>query len=313
MAAPSSIETAIYTLSTCFKQRGREGPWSDTTLTGNPTTCQRLTAFLLGYKKKSALQGFKSTGAKALTQAKMALLLQHLQRQQLEPNAMLRHVAARDAFAFSFLWVTGSRGITAGDLTCADIQLPDGSPAYPLIYPQLLLVPGSILMITPRRLKTSVGANTQSVFVTMEVATSHVLCPVYWLHICISTAAACGSPIGAADHPVRKLEKGNQSVSADQATTGLLGKRLITHLQAAHCYEGESMHSFRRGRAIADTAAGLSDADIMVKLLLKTPAVLKQKYQPPGRHNSGVKRIRSSVQPVSKGCMPSSGPQPSPS
>ena len=207
---------------------------------------------------------------------------------------MQRHVAARDAFAFSFLWATGCRGITAGDLTCADIQLPNGVPAYPFLYPQLQLVSGNTLMITPRRLKTSVGANTQSVFVTMEAAASHVLCPVYWLHLCISTAAACGSPIGATDHPVRTLEKGNQSVTADQASTGCLGKRLVTHPRATHGYDGESMHSFRRGRAIHDTAAGVSDADIMGKLLLKTTAVLKQKYQPPGRHNSGVKRIRSS-------------------
>ena len=107
--------------------------------------------------------------------------------------------------------------------------------------------------------------------------------------------------------------RANKSVSTDQAVTELLDKHLIAHLQATHCYEGKFMHSFRRGRAIGDTAAGVSDVDIMGKLLPKTLVVLKQKYQPPGYHNSGVKCIRSSGQPVAKGCMPSSGPQPSPS
>ena len=305
MAAPSSLESAVYTLSTCLQQLGRVKPWDDASTSGNPISMQRITKWLLGYKKQAASQGFPSTGAKELTPGKISALLTHLHRQLLEPSPLHRHIAARDAFAFSFLWVTWCRGITAGQFTAADIQQPDGKPALPLLYPTLMLTPGSTLKITPQRLKTCVAANNEPVFITMQPATCQAQYPVYWLHQRLSTAAICGSSITATGYIVRKLATSHQTISPIPATTSCLAKRLTGHLKAIHSYEGESMHSFRRGRAIADTAASVPDAAMQSKLLLKGSAMLKRNYQPTGRHASGVKRLRSSRQPVAAGGMPS--------
>ena len=85
MAASSSVETALYSLSTCFQQLGREGPWNNDQLTGNPTSCQRMRKWLVGYHKKSCSEGFKSTGAQEFTQETITDLMQHLQKQLLEP------------------------------------------------------------------------------------------------------------------------------------------------------------------------------------------------------------------------------------
>ena len=138
----------------------------------------------------------------------------------------------------------------------------------------------------------------------MQPPSDQVTCPVHWLHQCIATAAACGFPILATSHPVRKLQPDHKTVSPQQATTSALGKRLTMHLKAAHCYHGESMHSFRRGRAIADTNAQLPDEDIMRKLKLKSKSVLQRNYQPAGRHDSGVKRLRTCLLPQATTDMP---------
>ena len=42
---------------------------------------------------------------------------------------MQRHLAARDGFAFSFLWVTGTTGLTAGVLKAPDILPTPNRPA----------------------------------------------------------------------------------------------------------------------------------------------------------------------------------------
>lgn len=57
-----------------------------------------------------------------------------------------------------------------------------------------------------------------------------------------------------------------------------------------------------RGRAVADTAAG---AAIQSMLYLAGLAMLKQKYQPEGRHASGIKCLELSNQAVATRGKPS--------
>lgn len=314
MAAPSSVDAAISHLSSCFQLLGRvawwdfQGPEGSTIESRNPARSNALKKWLLGYTKRAAGDGFSSTGAKELSTTKVLALLQHLQRQLLEPNPMQRHLAARDGFAFSFLWETGARGVTAGVLKTPDILLPTGQPALPLIWPTLQLPSGSQVLIIPKQLKTCIGRNTQALHVTVQPGDASATCPIYWLRQCLTTAAACNFPITPGSPIVRTLMKGSLAVSDKPASTGTLGKRLSQHLSLLQCHEGESMHSFRRGRAITDTAAGLSNDAIMSKLLLKTPGVLKTKYQAVGRHASRVTRLKSSVPHVATAGSMSSQP-----
>ena len=114
---------------------------------------------------------------------------------------------------FTFLWATGARGISAGEFTCHDIKLSDGTAAFPLLWPVLQVTPGTTLKVIPKRLKTCVGANTQPMPITKQPVSDQLLCPVYWLHQCLIAAAACGSPTSALDYPMRKLSRGNKSIS----------------------------------------------------------------------------------------------------
>ncbi len=50
MAAPSSVKTFLYSLSTCFQQLSREGPWRNDQSIGNPISCQRMRKWLTGYQ-----------------------------------------------------------------------------------------------------------------------------------------------------------------------------------------------------------------------------------------------------------------------
>ena len=73
---------------------------------------------------------------------------------------------------------------------------------------------------------------------------------------------------------------------------GGLHGRLKHHLTSIAAYEGESLHSFRRGMAQHQAAASQAHADIMRQMLLQTQQVFEAKYLASGRHNHGVKRAR---------------------
>ena len=101
LAAPSTVESAIYTLSTCFKQRGRGEPWRDETPQASPSAVNASKPSC--WATRESLQDISRIGAKPLSKAEMATLLQCLPRQQLEPNAMQRHLATRHAATHSAL------------------------------------------------------------------------------------------------------------------------------------------------------------------------------------------------------------------
>ena len=72
---------------------------------------------------------------------------------------------------------------------------------------------------------------------------------------------------------------------------GLHG-RLKCHLTSIAAYDGESSHSFRRGMAQHQAAAGKPHAEIMRQMLLQTDRIFQGKYLASGRHHHGVKRAR---------------------
>lgn len=299
VAAPSSVEGALCNLSTVFQQHGRGQPWDCNLLTGNPIWSLTVKDWKRGYFHAAAAQGFVSTGAQELTAAKVQALLSHLHGRLSEANHFVRYAAARDGFAFSFLWQTGARGANAGPLTSHDFVTLDGRPAIPLIYPSCSLTPGTVIQVTPKRLKTCVGINKEPMFITALPADQAIVCPVQWLLLCMQTASACGHTTEPDAFIARTLAKGGRSITSEAMSTDALGQRLKVHLSHLGLYEGESMHSFRRGRSIADQAAGLPSSEIMDKLLIRSKAVYKRSYQSAGLHQSGVRRLRSALQPTS--------------
>ena len=134
--------------------------------------------------------------------------------------------------------------------------------------------------------------------------------PIYWLCLCLTTAAACTFLITPESPILCTLIKASQTGSDKPAGTGTLSNRLSQHFSLLRCNEGESMHSIHRRRASTDSAAGLSNDAIMSKLLLQTPGVLNTKYQAVGRHASRFTCLKSAASCVATAESMSSQPSP---
>ena len=305
LAAPSSVEGALCNLSTLFQQHGRGQVWDENTQSGNPIWSLDVKQWKRGYTRIAANQGYVTTGAQELTSGKMQSLLGYLHGCMAEPDPIKRHAIARDGLAFSILWQTGGRGANAGPLTAHDFVTLDGNPAFPFIHPTCQLAAGTIIQVTPQRLKTCLGRNKEPMFIHTLPRDQAAMCPTHWWQLCLQTAQACGYQVSQSDFIARTLGRGNRSVKSDPISTDALCLHLKGHLRHLGLSEGESMHSFRRGRSIEDQAAGLPTSAIMDKLLIRSKSVFKRSYQAAGFHDSSVKRLRASSQPQARSSMPS--------
>ena len=227
-------------------------------------------------------------------ESKVQTMLVHLLYESGHASSLhQRSLAARDAFAYSLLWTTGLRGINAREVCCSDFWLPateacPSQPALSSLYPVFTLSIGSKVELVPQRLKTSISANAASVqlFVQPVMLTD----PLQWLHILLHCSQEAGTPISnILLRPETRDKAGFQEKFLQNPS---LHGRLTKLLKQLQLYEGESLHSFRRGVAQQMQAAGVPSADILQQLLIKTPKVLHSCYLPAGRHDSGVKRVR---------------------
>ena len=142
----------------------------------------------------------------------------------------------------------------------------------------------------PGRLKTSISANTSGV--ALSAPDGLLFNVLMWLRSLLLHSSACGSPV--VDLLVRPLNRAGTSFQEEHLASSSLHDRLVSLLLRLGLYEGESLHSFRRGCATQMSAAGSSSQQIAQQLLISTPAIVQRCYAAPGRHASGVKRVRFS-------------------
>ena len=197
----------------------------------------------------------------------------------------------RDAFAISLLWNTG---INACNICCQYFWHPGSTtiaamPLLGFIYPHMQLVAEDKVLVVPQRLKTIAGANHTSIPIILPE--DSIMDPITWLHQCLVAAALCGQPISR--YIVRSSIGHGKTFNNAAITTSSMHNRLEKWLAQLGLDEGESMHSFRRGRAQHLKAQGLSAHAAGNRLLIKTTRVVKERYLPPGRYDSGSKRIRT--------------------
>ena len=237
-----------------------------------------------------------------MVEAKVVLMLQQLMLDCLTTSsAMERSMASRDALAFSLSWHVAARGINAGELTLQDFWLP-ASPMVasksdiPYMYPQWQLPTGSavkLIFAQTTRTKHSIEANRERIDLT--VGDNMLLDPLRWVNIHMYYSAAAGSPVTHA--LIRPLERHGKAFAERSIRTNSLQSRLVSLLTRLGCYDGESMHSFRRGRAQHWAAEGVEHSAIMQRMLITTPRVITQHYLPAGRYHSGVERPHQAHNP----------------
>ena len=310
IAAPSSVANAVSHLRMIFKELGRGKYWDDQNSAGNPAASHQLSQWNQGHEKLSYAEGFRITGAVEMTESKMVQLLTHLSQLTFhapESSAADRALAARDAFAFCLLWQTGMRGTNAREITLQDFMLPNkgrGSVAACLISSlhSQLQHPGTI-HVQPLRTKTH-AHNTCMIII--PAADNPVLDTWYWMAAAYAMAALNNQPMhhymvrSSTRKAAKQVQDSHQHMGTahyeDQplSRSGLY-ERLKLHLRSIDAYAKESMHSFRRGMAQHRAAQGHTHEAIMDNMLLQTRSILQTVYLPPGRKESGVKRLRSSA------------------
>ena len=292
--APGSLKNAVSALSQGFQELARCGPWNPATNHGNPVDSFPVSQWRRGYCNLASQAGYVSRGALELTENKVGAMLLRLQDLiSTTSHALTASLHARDGFAISLLWSTGSRGINACQARCAEFQLPSSDStasqaALPYIYPEFQLTEGQAVEYIPSFLKTVSGPNSESM--ELLVQPEPFMDPLRWLHLVMQTAAHCQWPI--TDHLVRPMNPSHSGYQPSSLTTKSMQARVVQLLESMHMYAGETMHSFRRGRAQDMHRTGHSLDAICHRLLNKSKAVVQRHYLPAGRYSTGVKRQR---------------------
>lgn len=301
IVAPSTISNVLSHLRMTFKELGRGDQWDDHSRSGNPAASNQVHAWARGHDKTSISSGFKTTSAVAMTESKIRQLLVHCMQQLTasSSSAYDRALAARDGAAFSLMWQTGMRSVNARTMKIGDFMLPGqakGSLHAYLHTPSSTSHPG-IIQVHPEQTKTH-SQNPYSI--SIPPATEPVMDTFYWLAATVVTAHALGQPITSyvirsSASSITNHQQSSMRFADQPLSRSGLYSRLVSQLQHINAYDGESLHSFRRGMAQFKAASGQSPDEIMAQMLLQTKHILEAVYLPAHRHQSGVKRLRSAA------------------
>ena len=146
---------------------------------------------------------------------------------------------ARDAFLFSVLWPSKSRGVTAGAWRVENVKLMSGAPGILQVYPTLLLPVGSKIALQPDSIKNRDRK-------PLEVAIRHdLLCSMTSLNILLRKSAEYGQLI--TNLLTRPQSRDKRGFIERGMTSSEIANRTKEHLQAAQLYCGHTVHGSRMG------------------------------------------------------------------
>ena len=153
--------------------------------------------------------------------------------------------------------------------------------------------PGTI-QVHPQRTKT----HSQNPFqISIPRAAEPVLDTYYWLAAVVATSCVLGQPItGYIVRSSATAEPTDASVacfSEKSLSKSGLHSRLVSQLKIIGAYNGESLHSFRRGMAQHTVIeCGQPKEQTMDQMILQTKRILDTVYLPVHRQQTGIKRLR---------------------
>lgn len=241
IAAPSSLAGVRSSLSTEFEQLGRNGDWNADTLKGNPMLSNQLRRLTKGYTAAKS-QGYEPQAAEPIYSGKVETLLRHLLHQQQQSTGVDKLLLIRDGLTISMLWQSCFRGFNVGGLRLSNIKTPTNSPAIPFIIPELTLQAGAQLYLYPDVTKNRKGGHCT---VTLSC---DIMCFTTWLQLATAAHEEAKQPI--TNYIMRPLHKGTKTFAEKPMTSSAIWARFTLHLKNAGIYNGESVHSTRRGKMI---------------------------------------------------------------
>ena len=292
--APGTLRSTASRLSAIFASLGRHGPWEPHRPQGNPGQHPHVRAMLAGYERRLfEEEGYSAAGAVPLQEWKYDLLQGHLSERLMgTADPYQRCLLLRDQALFAYLWASGGRGKEGVDLLTSDFCYKDlaCTPAWGDIIARKLRDGATVVV------ECSMGTKTRKTRHpgVVELACGGDAGGVTLLSVLPDYAeamAARGAPLRDwLFRPGTASENGGFEDAP--MTRSAAASRLKDHLEAAGVYLGETAHSFRRGSAQHDKAAGVSKDEIRSKRQWRCEETAEL-YLHPTRHERRVRRFRA--------------------
>ena len=203
--------------------------------------------------------------------------------QQQHATGVERLLLIRDGLIFSMLWQSSFRGFNVGALRLSNIVTPTNSPAIPYIVPEVTLQPGAQLYLLPDVTKNRKGGHC-----TVDIRCD-LLCFTTWLQLAVPAYEEAKQPI--TNHVVRPLGRGSKTFAEKCMTSSAIWARFTHHLKVNNMYNGESVHSTRRGSMIEASQENASIEQVQEQAMIRSKPIA-MKYIDTTRPT----RYRSSMQ-----------------
>lgn len=252
VCSASLISSVLSHLSTSFEEViGRRGPYvAAQPSVGNPCDSPIISLYRKGYKKALVEQGVVELGAIPMTAGKVQQLVQGCRaRAASSQDSRIQLVYRRDALLWLYLWQSWQRGREAGQLTCSRLRWTSAG------------VNVSLGALKASQLAVFSGSDFYA-FSQSEFSFADALRE--FTRFCEGLGIDLAHGEGYIFRPLAR----DGSVAFETATpltSDAMYERLIGELKEFQLYEGESVHSFRRGADRHAKDSGMSQAERMAK------------------------------------------------
>jgi hypothetical protein len=254
--AYSTVKNELGAIGRLFDNLGCTGLWSDQTQTGNPRNSKFVSDWLAGYDRDLFKWGYEACAAYPLSDEKRRALVDYLDGERASAQGAGRDEAAlelqRDALLYCYLWDSVQRGSEGSRLRFED-----------------MFSTAAGTFVSPNGVKNRQHRRCGAVQLEDCSGYSFLRRLPTWKE------ALAGAGLGFdGSHFVFPAVCSSAGGDRTAAVTGSqLYSRFVSQLKAAGLYEGESTHSFRRGRVQSLAAGGMSLADIADRMLVSTDRV----------------------------------------
>ena len=287
---PSAVKSHLSSISGLLMRSGRCGRYDAYTRLGNPCDSIWVDDFRAAYQRTQVLAGYTEVSAAPMSYNKYRSLVAYLWgavARAISPLGQL--VLLRDLLCVLVLWQTALRGHDVGKLGLGDfvdpVQPDRAYPGFPLPPPWQLGPAGApSLAFRQRGTKTYKLSRAPLVVLAPNSAEPALCIPrtlALYLWWCRQPDAPPGSPVD--DLLFRPLAPDQRGFKGTALRSASLAARLRLHLRAANLYEGETVHSFRRGSLQAAESAGEDVAALLGLGQLRSVATLSR-YLDRNRH-----------------------------
>ncbi|KXZ41000.1 hypothetical protein GPECTOR_1018g287 [Gonium pectorale] len=286
---PSAVRSHLSALSGFFSRAGRGARYDYGAGQGNPCDSVTVGDYRSAYQRAQVKAGYQEVSAVPMTPAKYRALVAHLwARVGAEPGPLPRLVLLRDLACILLLWQTTVRGHDIGKLGLGDFVDPDRPDqpfrGFPLPLPGEVADRAPTLCFRLRGSKTYQLSRAPPVWLFPNPS-EPAFCAVgtLALYLRLSSQSAALPGVAVSDAFFRPLTADRRGFAAGPLRSAALSARVRLHLQESQLYDGETVHSFRRGALQAASADGAGTPALLGFGQLRSVATL-ERYLDRGRH-----------------------------